>query len=63
MPESTPRPEAPNRERSMTRGRDPLGHIAVLCAVLAGLLLLFSQLVPPRPDADPASHPAPGETP
>jgi hypothetical protein len=47
----------------MSRGRDPLGHFAVLCAVLAGLLLLFSQLVPPRSDADHASHPAPGETP
>lgn len=48
----------------MTRGRDPLGHFAIVCAVLAGLLLLFSQLVPPRqPDADAASHLAPGDTP
>lgn len=45
------------------RGSDPLGPIAIICAVFAGLLLLFSQLMPPRPDADAAPHLAPGETP
>lgn len=47
----------------MNRRGDPLGPIAIICAVIAGLLLLFSQLVPPRPYADAASHLAPGDTP
>lgn len=28
----------------MTRTRDPLGHIAIVCATTAGILLLFSKL-------------------
>jgi len=39
------------------RRTDSLGHIAIVCAVVAGILLLFSQLafaatIPPPPDFD-----------
>jgi len=44
-------------------GRDPLGHVAIICAVVAGILLLFSQLAPPRPAATATSHLATGDTP